>query len=426
AETGMELFKEDPQYGATGYPIVVQSQYQDGFLQPYQEEIVSKMPGLTFLGNTGLYEYNGQVIYLMFSKQQKVALVTHNHKNSDGTFSTYTLYCDPQGRIREYTEESRAAIDAEIAEHLAQLEAEIQTQYGVSLSHRKAFSVDERHKFARTVKEILDSYPAGSIRIIADATQTATGKPLKFQSIYIDSEGNKNVEWWIDGLYGSDSNIVQTSGLMTTTAHELGHAMESTLSKASGGKLRQDFAAMNGGHTYDLNYFYNGASLDTLEEGVPPCFKSGYHATSFSEDFAETFSDAMAFSTAELQDEVNSGNMAAEYFQKVVYVKQLFNSMPDRPYSSSLPGPAAFPMSSGPAMLRMSAGTGGVPAAGRDWQHPSGPPDHPDPCQPWKTPMTDPSAVYEKERSCCPISMFIRSWRSSGPLPLPAPAPWWP
>ena len=33
----------------------------------------------------------------------------------------------------------------------------------------------------------------------------------------------------------------------------------------------------------------------------------------------------MAFSTAELQDEVNSGNMAAEYFQKVVYVKQLFN-----------------------------------------------------------------------------------------------------
>ena len=45
AETGMELFKEDPQYGATGYPIVVQSQYQDGFLQPSQEEIVSKLPG---------------------------------------------------------------------------------------------------------------------------------------------------------------------------------------------------------------------------------------------------------------------------------------------------------------------------------------------------------------------------------------------
>ena len=120
AETGMELFKEDPQYGATGYPIVVQSQYQDGFLQPYQEEIVSKMPGLTFLGNTGLYEYNGPDIALLFSKQPKEALVTDNHKNSDGTFSTYTLYCDPQGRIREYTEESRAAIDSEIAEHLAQ------------------------------------------------------------------------------------------------------------------------------------------------------------------------------------------------------------------------------------------------------------------------------------------------------------------
>ena len=96
AETGMELFKEDPQYGATGYPIVVQSQYQDGFLQPYQEETASQMSGSIFINNTGLYEYNGQVIYLMFSKQQKVALVTHNHKNSDGTFSTYTLYCDPR------------------------------------------------------------------------------------------------------------------------------------------------------------------------------------------------------------------------------------------------------------------------------------------------------------------------------------------
>ena len=169
-----------PQYGATGYPIVIKSQYQDGFLQPYEEEYYAKMPGLvSAVGNTGLFEYNGQVIYLENSKQQKVALVTHSHKNSDGTFSTYTLYCDPQGRIREYTEEAKAAIDAEIAEHLAQLEAEIQTQYGVSLSHRKAFSVDERHKFARTVKKILALCPAGSIRIIADATQAATGKPLK-------------------------------------------------------------------------------------------------------------------------------------------------------------------------------------------------------------------------------------------------------
>ena len=190
AETGMELFKEDPQYGATGYPIVVQSQYQDGFLQPYQEERTSQMSGSIFLNNTGLYEYNGQVIYLMFSKQQKVALVTHNYKNTDGTYSSCTLYCDPQGRVREYTEESKAAIDAEIAEQLALLETDLQTQYGVSISHRKAFSVDERYKFASTVKEILDSCPAGSIRIIADASQAATGKPLKFQSIYIDSERN--------------------------------------------------------------------------------------------------------------------------------------------------------------------------------------------------------------------------------------------
>ncbi|MFR8777882.1 MAG: hypothetical protein ACLVF9_04240 [Enterocloster sp.] len=325
AETGMELFKEDPQYGATGYPIVVQSQYQDGFLQPYQEERASQMSGSIFINNTGLYEYNGQVIYLMFSKQQKVALVTHNHKNSDGTFSTYTLYCDPQGRIREYTEESRAAIDAEIAEQLAMLEAEIQTQYGVSISHRKAFSVDERYKFASTVKEILDLCPAGSIRIIADASQAATGKPLKFQSIYIDSERNTDSGWWVDGTYSFDSNVVQTSGYLSTAAHELGHAMESTLNKASGKKLRQDFAAMNSGHAYDLNYYYDGAPLAMQEGGVPPCFKSGYSATSFTEDFADTFADAMIYSTAELQEAVNRGDLTAEYFQKVVYVKQLFN-----------------------------------------------------------------------------------------------------
>lgn len=325
ADAGIERMRGEPQYGSTGYPIVVQSQYQDGFLQPYQEEEAAKMPGIVFLGNTGLYEYNGQVIYLLYSKQQKVALVTHNYKNSDGTYSSCILYCDSQGRIREYTDESKAAIDAEIAEQLALLEAELGTQYGVTISHREAFSVDERYKFASTVKEILEYCPAGSIRIIADATQAATGKPLIFQSIYIDSEGNKNVSEWIDGLYSSDSNIVQTSNYLATAAHELGHAMESTLNNTSGGKLRQDFTAMNGGCAYDLNYYYNGAPLATQEGGVPPCFKSEYSATSLSEDFADTFADAMIYSTAELQEYVNGGDMAAEYFQKVVYVKQLFN-----------------------------------------------------------------------------------------------------
>lgn len=324
AETRYDT-NEMVQYGATGYPIVVQSQYRDGFLQPYQEEQAAQMSGSIFLGNTGLYEYNGQVIYLMFSKQQKVALVNHNYKNSDGTYSSCILYCDPQGRVREYTEESKAAIDSEIAEQLALLETELQTQYGVSLSHRKAFSTIEKYKFASQVKESLAAYPPGSIQIIVSASQAATGKPLKFQSIYIDSEENKNAGWWVDGTYSSDSNIVQTSGLMSTTAHELGHAMESPLNKASGGKLRQDFAAMNGGHAYDLNYYYDGAVLAMQESGVPPCFKSGYSATSFSEDFADTFADALIYSTERLQEEVNCGNMAAEYFQKVVYVKQLFN-----------------------------------------------------------------------------------------------------
>ncbi len=33
----------------------------------------------------------------------------------------------------------------------------------------------------------------------------------------------------------------------------------------------------------------------------------------------------MIYSTAELQEAVNRGDLTAEYFQKVVYVKQLFN-----------------------------------------------------------------------------------------------------
>lgn len=270
------------QYGATGYPIVIQSQYRDGFLQPYQEEQAARDPAIAhLLGNTGLYEYNGQVIYLTSSKQPKVALVTYYYRNSDGMSTSCTLYCDSQGHIREYTEESRAAIDAEIAEHLARLEAELQTQYGISLSHRKTFSIDERYEFANTVKDLLADYPPGSVRIIADASQAATGKPLKFQSIYIDSNGITNAGMGVMGTYSSDSNIVQTNGWLIETAHELGHAMESPLNKASGGKLRQDFA--------------------------------------------ETFSDAMNFTTTELQAAVNRGTMAAEYFQKVVYVKQLFN-----------------------------------------------------------------------------------------------------
>lgn len=324
ADTGSDL-QATPQYGTTGYPIVVPSKEQDGyFLQPYQEAEIAKRPGMIFLGNTGLYEYDGQLIYLEFSKQQKVALVTHNYKNSDGTYSSCILYCDAQGHIREYTEESKPAIEAEIAEHLAQTEAEVQTLYGAVFSHRNIFSTIERYEFANTVKESLASFPANSIRIIADATQAATGKPLRFQSIYIDSEGNKNT-WWIDGTYSSDSNTVQTSGSKLTTAHELGHSMESVLDKISGGTLRQNFVTMNGGNSYNLDYYYNGGTLANQDGGVPPCFKSGYSATSFSEDFADTFGDAMNYSSAELQDAVNYEHMSTEYLQKVLYVKRLFN-----------------------------------------------------------------------------------------------------
>ena len=318
--------KEEHQYGATGYPIVVPSKEKDGyFLEPYQEAENAKVSGMIFLGGTGLYEYNGQVIYLVFSKQQKVALVTHNYKNSDGTYSSCTLYCDAEGRVKEYTEESKPAIDAEIAEHLAQVEAEVQTRYGAVFLHRDKFSTFEKYKFANTIKESLESCPANSARIIADASQAATGKPLRFQSIYTDSDENKNASWWVDGMYSFDSNIVQTSGGRSTTIHEMGHAMESALNKASGGKLRQDFNTMNGGAAYNLDYFYNGATLASQDGGVPPCFRSGYSATSFAEDFADTFTDAMNYSSTELQDAVNRGEVNTEYVQKILYVKNLFN-----------------------------------------------------------------------------------------------------
>lgn len=325
AETRYDLQAEH-QYGATGYPVVVPSKEQDGyFLEPYQEAETAKRPDIFFLGNTGLYEYNGQVIYLMFSKQQKVALVTHNYKNSDGTYSSCILYCDAQGRVREYTEESKPAIEVEIAEQLAQTEAEVQTLYGAVFFHRNTVATIEKYEFANAIKESLEDCPANSIRIIADATQATTGKPLRFQSIYTDSDGNKSASWWVDGTYSPDSNTVQTSGSKSTTTHELGHAMESVLNKTSGGKLRQDFTAMNGGNSYNLDYYYNGGTLASQDGGVPPCFKSGYSATSFSEDFADTFADAMNYSSTELQDAVNCGDVGTEYLQKVLYVKQLFN-----------------------------------------------------------------------------------------------------
>lgn len=325
ADAGYHLQGES-QYGSTGYPIVVPSKDQEGyFMEPYQEAETAKMPGIVFLGNTGLYEYNGQVIYLMYSKQQKVSLVTHNYKNSNGTYTSCILYCDTEGRVKEYTEETKSEIDTEIAEQLAQAEAEVQTLYGAVFSHRDQFSAIKRYEFVNSVKEYLESCPANSIRIISDATQAATGKPLRFQSIYIDSEGNTSSSWWVAGTYSYDSNTVQTSGRPATTTHELGHAMESVLNNASGGKLREDFAAMNGGVSYHPDYYYNGAPLANQDGGVPACFKRGYSATSFSEDFADTFNDAMNCPSAELQEAVNIGNVGAEYLQKVLYVKQLFN-----------------------------------------------------------------------------------------------------
>lgn len=72
ADFGIEPMRVAPQYGATGYPIVIKSQYQDGFLQPYEEEYYAKMPGLvSAVGNTGLFEYNGQVIYLENSNSRR-------------------------------------------------------------------------------------------------------------------------------------------------------------------------------------------------------------------------------------------------------------------------------------------------------------------------------------------------------------------
>lgn len=320
-----DILKEPTQYGETGYPIVVSWPGRDGyFVQPNELSRFASHPD-TFVGSdTGLFEFNGQVIYLSWSRQQKLALVEYIERNEEGTYMTYVLYCDAEGRIRQYTDETKPAIDAEFDAHLVQAEADVQSLYGASLLRRGAFSAFDNYHFAKVISDSLASCPPDSIRIIADATKGVTGKPLKFQSIYTDSNENKSASWWVDGVYDYKNNTVQTSGLLSTTIHELGHSMESTLNTASGGRLAEDFRAMNGGAAYSIYYYYEGGDPE-IYATVPSCFKSSYSATSFSEDFADTFADALCYSTTELEELYNYDDISMEYLQKVSYVKQLFN-----------------------------------------------------------------------------------------------------
>lgn len=316
------ITKEPMQYGESGYPIVVPWPDREGyFIQPNKLPLLA-VGGLDvyFGGDTGLFEFDGRVIYLSWSKQQKVAIVNYGGKNEDGTYTNYVLYCDADGRIREYTDETKPAIDAEIAAHLVQLEGNVQSLYGVSFLHRDAFSPIDKYSFAKTISDALASYPADSVRIIADTTKGATGKQLRFQSVYKDADENKDASWWVDGTYNSKGNIVQTSGGFTTTAHELGHGMEAALNTASGGRLEADFLSMNGGAAYSLYYYYDGDP--ELYNNVPLCFKTSYSGTSFSEDFADTFADALCYPMSELEERYAGYE---QYLQKISYVKQLFN-----------------------------------------------------------------------------------------------------
>ena len=269
------------------------------------------MTGIAYpVEESGLYELDGRVVYLDRGHLAKMRIIDN-------------YYINPDGVVMPYDASTKAAVDAEVNMLLNQKKAEVQNLYGVAFSFRSDYSACENYRFAEEIRKEFASYPAGSVPIIANATKNRTGKTMTFRQKFGPNEGYFTGDATLVGLYTAKSNMVQTSMDREVVAHEMGHGMEPVLNSFLGGKLKAEFTALNGGAGYNSNYFYSG---DASVYGTQPaCFKSAYAATSFSEDFAETFSSAMCDTTAELNKGVEMGYIKPEYCQKVLYVKQIFN-----------------------------------------------------------------------------------------------------
>ena len=98
--------------------------------------------------------------------------------------------------------------------------------------------------------------------------------------------------------------------------------MFDVLNSASGGALKATFSQLNGGIAYNKCYFYAGDEKLYLDTDS---FARPYSATSFAEDFADTFSIALCYDNAELEKDLQKGIWSMALYQKIMYVKQIFN-----------------------------------------------------------------------------------------------------
>ncbi|MBO5293018.1 MAG: hypothetical protein J6B10_07560 [Lachnospiraceae bacterium] len=304
--------------GVTGYPKVVQAPGYEGehYLTvenakewEQQDEAVKKR-GFIVNEPAGFYELNGQVVYLRFSQIVRMTIM-------DGYF------LDENGLVHPYNAGTKAAIDAQVNAALAQIKAQAAALYGIDFSFRKDYDACSNYRFVRNVLSNLGEYPAGSVPVIANATKAQTGKNLKFRQRFASNEWVLMDGSVYVGIYSYDSNVVQTDTDPHTTAHEMGHGMEAVLNAASNGALRNVFRQLNGGAGYSQYYFYSGN--EELRQNVPDCFVSDYAATSYAEDFAEIFAEAMLCDAAEMAEYYQNGYWSGAVYQKVMYVKQLFN-----------------------------------------------------------------------------------------------------
>lgn len=322
---GMCSMEANAETGATGYKIIVPSkQYEN-----YYDDV--DLPGSAGHDLWGLYELDGRPVYLDFSKIAVVSILENcTYLGADGKRydAVGSYYAGVDGTIVPYNADTKPAIDAEINALLQSKIEEAKNLYGIRFNFKKGFDNTDNYHFASSVLSALASFPAGSVPVITNATVANTNKALTFrQKLNPSDNGVFPLSGTLTGVYTESANRVDVIPDIETISHELGHAMERALNQASGGQLRNTFAAMNGGIPYSKYYYYAGNEqiYDSFKSTMKPYVRRSYAATSFAEDFAETFSDALCYTTQELEEQAGRGSIAPQYLQKVLYVKQLFN-----------------------------------------------------------------------------------------------------
>lgn len=298
--------------GSTGYQVVVPSKRTPDvyILEEYANVEKPKNTGL----DAGIYELNGRLVYLRFNRLQKVALC-------EG------YYAGPDGYLIPYTSETQPAIEAEANALLQTKLAEAKNLHGIEFSFKPAYTIYENYHFVDDViQQLNENFPAGSVKVIAALSESYTKRPLCFQQFR--DEHNDVYAFWGDlGKYDFKTNMISTHADFLIIRDELGYATVNALNVASDGQLKQTFIALNDGYEYSKYYYYSGNEelFNSFYGGFSKYVFNNYAATSFTEDFSSIFGTAITTSNDELVDRVNNGTMTMPIFNKILYVKQVFN-----------------------------------------------------------------------------------------------------